>query len=41
VAWWRTTLTGSLIAGGIAVVSALVAIIALASRYSFQKSPAS
>jgi hypothetical protein len=41
VPWWRATLTGSLIAGGIAVVSALVATIALASHYSFQKSPAS
>jgi hypothetical protein len=41
VPWWRMTLTGSAIAGGIAVVSALVAIVALASRYSFQKSPAS
>jgi hypothetical protein len=41
VPWWRRTLTGSLITGGIAVLTGLVGILALRSRYGFQKSPAS
>lgn len=39
--WWQKTLTGSLITDGIAVLTALVSIIALRSRYGFQKSPTS
>ena len=39
VLWWRSTLTGSLITGGIAVFTALVGIVALRSKYGFQKSP--
>jgi hypothetical protein len=41
VPWWRSTLTGSLITGGVAVLTALTGIVALRSHYGFQKSPAS
>lgn len=37
--WWRGTVAGSLITGGIAVLTALVGIVALRSNYAFQKNP--
>jgi hypothetical protein len=39
VSWWRSTLTGSLITGVIAVFTALLGIVALRNKYGFQKSP--
>jgi hypothetical protein len=39
--WWQTTLAGSLITGGIAVLTAIVGIVALRSHYGFQQSPSS
>jgi hypothetical protein len=39
VPWWRSALAGSLITGAIAVCTALVGIVALRSKYGFQKSP--
>lgn len=37
--WWRTTVAGSLITGGIALLTALIGIVALRSNYAFQKNP--
>jgi hypothetical protein len=39
--WWRSTLTGSLVTGGIAVLTALVGISTLPSHYRFGKKPTS
>lgn len=39
VPWWRSSFTGSLITGGIAVLTALIGIVALRSKYGFQRSP--
>jgi hypothetical protein len=39
--WWRSTLTGSLVTGGIAILTALVGIFALPSHYQFGKKPTS
>lgn len=40
VPWWRSTLAGSLVTGGIAVLAALVGIFGLPSHYAFRKNPA-
>jgi hypothetical protein len=37
--WWRSTLTGSLVTGGIAILVALVGIFGLPSYYRFRSSP--
>ena len=38
--WWRSTLTGSLLTAGIAVLAALIGIFGLPSHYAFRKNPA-
>lgn len=38
--WWRSTLTGSLLTAGIALLAALVGIFGLPSHYAFRKNPA-
>jgi hypothetical protein len=37
--WWRSTVAGSLITGGIAILAALVGIFGLPVHYGFRKSP--
>lgn len=41
VQWWQSPTTGSLITGGIAVLTAIVGIFGLPAHYGFRKSPAS
>jgi hypothetical protein len=39
VPWWRTSLTGSLVVGILAIFTTALGMVALTGRYGFQKSP--
>jgi hypothetical protein len=38
--WWRSTVTDSLITGGIAILAAVIGMVALPAHYGFRKNPA-